>query len=101
MAIRIQKSSVDGMTGHLKITFCVEETVDGQTTCGPLETAHLESHALFLTYHGPEKATKETVHKAMMKWLGERHADAVKRKHHIEMTSHLADELKGKLVDFE
>lgn len=102
MAIRIKESSVDGVTGHIQVKFCVEEKdEEGVVTCGALETAHLESHALFRTYHGPEKATKQSVKNAVIKWLAERHADALKRKRHIEMTSHLASELKGKLVEFE
>lgn len=66
-----------------------------------METAHLESHSLFITYHGPEKATKESINKAIMKWLRERHNDALTRKRHIDMTSHLAGQLKGKVVEFE
>jgi hypothetical protein len=101
MAIRIKKSSVDGKTGHIQVTFCVEETVDKNTTRGPEETSGLWPHALMATYHGPEKATKESIKKAVTKWLKERHDDAMQRKHHIEMTSSVADSLAGTLLEFE
>lgn len=102
MAIRIQKSSVDGKNGHFEMVFRVEEAnQDGSISLGPVEKAGIWPHALLATYHGSGKRTKESIKAAMRKWMKERHDEALQRKQHIELTSSVADELKGTLVEFE
>lgn len=101
MAIRIKKSSTDGMTGHIQVVFCVEEKhEDGSVSCGPDESATISPFALMRTYHGTEKQCPESTNKAIMKWLSERHDDALQRKHHIEMTTAVAQKLQGKVLEF-
>lgn len=102
MAIRIKNSSVDGQSGHFEMVFQIEEKMpDGSVTVGPVEKSGIWPHALMATYHGPEKHTKESIKAAVHKWMKERHDDALQRKHHIEMTSSVADSLNKTLVEFE
>lgn len=101
MAIRIKKSSTDGVTGHIQVLFCVEEKrEDGSISCGPDEMATISPFSLMRTYHGTEKQCDESTHKAITKWLSERHDDALQRKRHIEMTSSVARNLQGKVLEF-
>lgn len=101
MALRILKTNIDGLTGHVSHIVRVEENDGhGNTSFGPEETIGIWPRAL-MNYHGDGPVTEASMAKAHHLWLGSHYAAAIERKHNLERVAKIAHNLEGQLLNFE
>jgi hypothetical protein len=101
MALKVIKTTVDGLTGHIQHVVRLEETVNGQTTHGPEETVGIWPEALMRKFHGPGEATEDSIRQAHRAFLRDHHAGALERKRHREKVFAIAHEVQNKVLEFE
>lgn len=100
MAIEIVSSNIDGVTGHTTYQIRVVEKVDGKESFGSIETVGIDRQSLMKKFHPDSDPCKESIKKALTKWLAEHYPGALQRKRHIETASSAIHEMKGTRIDF-
>lgn len=103
MPLRILKTSVDGITGHIQHEVRVEEEVaPGQISLGPVETIGIWPRALISRFHDSGiTPCHESVCAAHLKWLKHQHSEMIQRKRHLDLMHSAAKQADQKLFRFE
>lgn len=104
MPLRILKQSVDGQTGYVTCTVCIEEVVVAanggrQTTTGPEETLVIAPEALMRGFHARNcQVCPDSMTQALETWLAQHHDAVQTRKQHIDHVRTAAEAMQGKLL---
>lgn len=100
--MRIIKTRVDGLTGHIEHDVRIEEELSpGQTTYGPMETVGIWPRALMSKFHSVAAPTEQSIRNAHNAWLKDHCVNMVERKRHMEQMSKVAHGFEGTLLSFE
>lgn len=75
--LKIVKSSIDGVTGHISMDCCIVEKEGNSTTEGPVETKGIHPAALDAQYNGNVEEWVESHHRSMLAQHRNRKAAAI------------------------